>query len=215
MCTTSGRTVDRTEPAPLVVLFHGRGELPHVQLHYWKEAADQAGLILLVPKGTRRIGSVYAWEHVGATATWQVDDRQAAKQTAEWIKQLKNEFAISDILLAGFSQGGVVAFSILSQHADAIPAKGGILFATAFPDRPSELTEADRNQLPGRLVLFSGREDQWHEGNLAMSKHLQQMGCPVDLRVWEGGHDMPPEHSKAILKSVREILEPETRIRNR
>ncbi|MEM9413403.1 MAG: hypothetical protein AAGA30_20005, partial [Planctomycetota bacterium] len=35
-----GESIRPDELAPLVVLFHGRGELPNIQLRFWKKAAD-------------------------------------------------------------------------------------------------------------------------------------------------------------------------------
>jgi predicted esterase len=204
-----GNSVDRSKAAPLIVLYHGRGELPNIQLHFWKEAADRAGCLLLALKGTRTVGSVFAWESQNAKHTWQIDTQAVLAETSARINEVIKANNISKIVLAGFSQGGVAAIEMLASEFKPRPV-GGVLFATAFPDQPTEMF-AKKSSIPScPVIVHVGGNDRWLKGNKAVVDHLKKLGVPVSFRVWDGmGHQMPPNHTQVILDSINELLENE------
>ena len=131
-----GSLAERNGPAPLVLLLHGRGELPHMQARIWEEAAKANGWILVVPKGVRRLGPVYAWEKVGATETWQVARAEILRRCQKYHADIQKSHAIGPCIVAGFSQGGVAALEVLNGNPETI--RGAVLFASAFPTAEQE-----------------------------------------------------------------------------
>ena len=206
-----GNSVDRNKAAPLIVLFHGRGELPAVQMYHWKEAADRAGWIILAPKGTRNLGSVYAWERPGAKRTWEVDSKAIHVKTNSIVKKMIATSRISKVVLAGFSQGGVVAFELLVSDLQPRPA-GCVVFATAFPKASEKQMMPDSKTVRQPIIIHVGREDRWLEGNQDVAKSLKENKASVDFTIWDRiGHQMPPNHTQVILDSVDKVLRHSTR----
>ena len=202
----TGKSVDRNQPAPLIVLFHGRGELPDVQMYFWKEAADRAGWIILAPKGTRKVGSVYAWERPDAKRTWDVDSKAIKARTNSIVKRFAESNKTSTVVLAGFSQGGVVAFELLGSELQPRPA-GCVVFATAFPKALEKRITPKPGTLGRPISIHVGRNDRWLEGNQDVAKVLQENNASLDFKIWEHiGHQMPPNHTQVILDSVGKIL---------
>lgn len=52
--------IDKTKPAPVIIALHGRGETPQGFLPYWRGVADDAGAILIVPRGPVQLGNCIA-----------------------------------------------------------------------------------------------------------------------------------------------------------
>ena len=203
----TGKSVDPAKAAPLIVLYHGRGELPDIQLHFWKEAADRAGWLLLALKGTRKIGSVYAWERQDAKHTWQVDTKAIVAETNTRINEVIKDHNVSKILLAGFSQGGVAATEMLGSEIKP-PPLGAVLFATAFPDQPTELLTEELRIPNYPVIVHVGAKDIWFKGNQVFVDRWKKQGVPVRFRVWDGiGHQMPPNFTQVIVDSINTFLE--------
>ena len=200
-----GKLTRPDRPAPLVVLFHGRGELPGIQLHFWKQAADQGAFRVLALKGTTRLGNVYVWERSGATKTWQVDIDAIQQETQKRIAQVTKTHKTSDVLLAGFSQGGVAAIEMQRRELNPRPV-GTIVFATAFPTNAKELDVSEKDShLP--LIVHIGTGDRWLEGNRLFAKLVRRVGGQIEFRQWEKlGHQMPAGYTQVILKAVQNLL---------
>ena len=206
----TGKSVDPKKAAPLIVLYHGRGELPDIQLHFWREAADRAGWLLIALKGTRKVGSVYAWERQNAKHTWQVDTTAILTETNLRINEIIKSHKVSKILLAGFSQGGVAAIQMLGSEIKP-PPQGAVIFSAAFPDQQTELMTEELTMPDYPVVVHVGAKDKWFKGNQAFVDRLKKRGVPVRYRVWnEMGHQMPPNYTQVIVDSTNKLLEIES-----
>jgi predicted esterase len=201
-----GKAATRNDSPPLVLLHHGRGELPNTQADLWRQAADKCGWVLIVPKGVKQLGPVYAWETSEATKTWQVDREAILRQSGEILSHVRKTYRNSPCVVAGFSQGSVAALKLLAQ--DDNPFDGAVLFASAFPSAEQDPSFAESMSLQGKVVLLHvGDEDRWRDGNRSVAHLLEQAGAQVSLREWARlGHDMPRRHTQVIIDSVNSVL---------
>ena len=192
---------------PLVVLFHGRGELPAIQLAFWKEAADEHGFAVLALKGVRRIGSVYSWEKEDATGTWEVDQEAILKKVVSGIEEVGKVRKISSVILAGFSQGSIAAIASLQRASDK-RIRGAILFGSAFPPRREDLASFVGVSPELRISIHIGETDLWYPGNQKFFEQRRLVSENVRFRTWPGlDHQMPPKHTQVIGEALDWILE--------
>ena len=202
-----GKSVNRAKAAPMIVLYHGHGELPQIQLHFWKQAADRAGWHVLALKGTQKLGAVYTWSHKNARQPWLIDQNAIVVETKSRIDEVRKSNKVSTIVLAGFSQGGVAVMEMLRSQTDLNPS-GAIIFASAFPGRTDKFLKNNSTTPKCPVLIHVGKSDPWYKGNLAVTEWLKKNSVAVNLKTWDGlGHQMPPNHTQVILDSVKNLLE--------
>jgi phospholipase/carboxylesterase len=116
------------DPLPLVVLLHGRGDHPRVPGGPFMGVPTPMRLIL--PQGPQRLGKGYTWVPVSITegrpALLGQSLNERAGQLAHLISTLlESRPTLGKPVVAGFSQGGMLALTLALHH----PA----LFSAAFP----------------------------------------------------------------------------------
>ena len=98
------QSLDSSQPAPLVLFFHGAGSSPDIYMNFVQESAESARCVLALPKAAGQ-----GW---GTSA-----DEQTVTET---VRLVRAELPIDDrrIALAGHSAGG--AWAYLEAYAGSI-----------------------------------------------------------------------------------------------
>jgi tetratricopeptide (TPR) repeat protein len=108
---TPPRNLDKNKPAPLVVALHGAGSTAGEEKDTWRQASSRAGAILLTPQGTLQRGSAYHWgddlDEIEENILSAIDDVME-----------KHKVDKKKIVIAGFSQGGQVAYALALRNPD-------------------------------------------------------------------------------------------------
>jgi polyhydroxybutyrate depolymerase len=115
-----------TDPAPLVMNFHGFGSNATEQMYYgdFRSIADTAGFLIVHPEGTLFNGTSH-WNVGGWTIGSTVDD---VGFTAALIDSLSAEYMIdaTRIYSTGMSNGGFMSFLLGCQLNNRIAAIGSV-----------------------------------------------------------------------------------------
>jgi len=148
-----------------------------------------------------RMRAWYDIRSVDLAGTRSIDHggmQRSCAQVTALIRQLQQEHGLrsSQIVLAGFSQGGVIALLAALQAAEFDPAPlGGIIALSCYlPWTPTGLADATGlRQIP--LFMAHGKADPvvpYQLGQQAASK-LQQQGLTVQWHSYAVAHGVLPE----------------------
>lgn len=141
------RLVDRTKPAPLVMVFHGGGGKAQNAIHTTKfnDLADEEGFIVVYPNGTgpRDLNvEVFTWNGgtcCGNAMLENADDVGFARAVLADVQSLA---AVDGkrVYAAGLSNGGIMAYRLACEAADVFAAIGSVAgtlnYAPCEPSRP-------------------------------------------------------------------------------
>ncbi len=177
------RGFDSSEPTPLVIALHGTGGTGREMARAWRGAARRVGAILVAPDALRPSGNGYAWVFRDESE-WYVE---------KLIAEMREEYAIGEVVLVGFSQGANIALAMGRSHPglfDAVVPVCGHWEADAagLPEAPAEGEADDR---PAWYLLIGDR-DPWQATYDEAQEMLGEAGMRVSVeKVRELGHAMP------------------------
>jgi predicted esterase len=194
-----------SQPAPLLVGFHGYAEGAQAQL-------DRL----------RAIPGVDRWRIVSIQGLNRFYQRRTNEVIAGWMTRQDRELAINDnlayvgavvdevarewpapprVVFTGFSQGVAMAFraAAAARAVDGVIAAGG--------DVPPEITAAALARIPAALVC-RGARDEWYapatfENDVT---RLREAGVRVEPVGFEGGHEWSAAVGDAAGRFLRERL---------
>lgn len=181
-------------PLPMIVAIHGLGDDPRNFAHLFDAFPEPARLIL--PRGLDAWeGGGYSWFPHRARGpdveALSQSISHAAGEVARAIDALaKTRPTVGKPIVTGFSQGGMLTFGLAVLHPDSV----GAAFATGGWLPPPLWPETAPAGLP-RIVAFHGTADAAvpFEPTRQSVEHLQGLGAPVTLEVYDGvGHTIPP-----------------------
>lgn len=192
--------LDLSEPVPLIVWLHGRGDKV-TDLHFLNRCAtksqsfggfvqDQQECIILHPFGRQCVG----WKHAG-----EIDIFEA-------IEAVKRDYPIDEdrIVLAGFSMGGAGAWHVgahYPEHFCAIQPGAGFVETKEYnkltPDQyPADFVQTlwqvydvpdyVRNFLNIPVLAYSGAEDKQKQAADLMARELKTVGHELRHVIGEG-----------------------------
>jgi phospholipase/carboxylesterase len=190
--------LDRKEPAPLIVAFHGYGDRPENYTRFWSEPAGEYGAILAVPRGLRPVGNGFGWG--------SVDEADAILlQTIDEVKR-RYEFDPDRLIVTGFSQGGFIALALGLRHprmfAGVIPIAGPYIPEVDAPPRA-------RRGYP-RYFFMVGERDRSVSEMRRAARDYEAAGFAVRLRVLvDTGHNFPRESDRELSIALGWVLEDE------
>lgn len=130
-------------------------------------------------------------------------DQAGIQRSVEQIGQLisrenQRGIASSHIFLAGFSQGGAVAYQAALSHAQRLA--GVIALSTYIAD--AQAVQAQFNAIQQQLPLLIAHGQYDEVVPLQMGKNactlLQQLGCSVTWQEYAMAHQLCPEQIQAI-----------------
>jgi phospholipase/carboxylesterase len=183
-------------PEALLVLLHGVGGDEH-QLEPIGARAP-AGTLVVLPRGQRSIsGGMIGWYRVGLSddGLQVVEDEEieARDRLVEFVAQLQSRHDVPPerTVVAGFSQGGMLAASLALVAPDRLAA-----FAMLCGTAPPEIdAAADRGALSHlRALVVHGREDPTLPAAdaEAAAARFEALGIHCELRLHPGGHELTP-----------------------
>ncbi|HUU83827.1 MAG TPA: PHB depolymerase family esterase [Phycisphaerae bacterium] len=161
-------------PAPLIVLLHNFGGNARSVMNQWREAADEAGAVLLAPKAPKNINP--------AQARWTTPDETEpiVLQQIDELRARHGNIAADRIVLAGMGQGGDMAYVLALKHPDSFC--GLVSVAGHLVPASVGLAEA-----PGveklRAYLLVGDQDREADNCRAAAETLRAAGIAVELRM--------------------------------
>lgn len=111
------------DPLPLVVLLHGRGDRPRIPGGPF--AGVDTPMRLVMPRGPLRLGAGYAWVPVSVTHRQPDLLASALRERTEHLAALIQTLSatlptLGRPIVAGFSQGALLAFSLALHRPDVV-----------------------------------------------------------------------------------------------
>jgi predicted esterase len=193
-----------SEPAPMLVGFHGYGEGADVQLARMQRIPGAERWLLVSIQGLHRFYQRRANEVVASWMTRQ--DRETAiadnaAYVAAVLDAVEQEGApASCLVLAGFSQGVAMMFRTATsalRRVDGIIAVGG--------DVPPELTTAALGRV-GHGLVCHGTGDEWYTAAIFQRdvQRLRESGAAIQPFEFAGGHEWSDDVVQAAATFLRE-----------
>ncbi|RDZ28672.1 alpha/beta hydrolase [Lysobacter silvisoli] len=207
------RTPAPTRPTALLVLLHGVGG--H-ETNLASLAADApADTLVVLPRGRLELGpDRFAWFHVAFAA----DGPQIVASEAEasrvalirFVAQLQAAYGIAAerSVIAGFSQGGILAASVGLSAPERVRGFA-VLSGRILPELEPVLASRERLSRLHALIAH-GRDDAklpvaWAERADAL---LDRLGVPHALRLYPGGHGIAPQMTADFHAWLATLLPP-------
>lgn len=200
---TTGRYLVEPAPpgAPLLVGFHGYGQLPEHLLDDLRRIPGASAWTLVAVQALHRFYAPRTREVVASWMTSQ-DRERAIEDNLTYVRRVVAELRAARggarLVFAGFSQGGAMAWRAAARCG---PCQGVLVLGG---DLPRDAAEAPA--LPPALL---GRGDQdalygqaQFEKDLAA---LAALGVPVEAVRFEGGHAFAPAFLKAAGRFLARI----------
>jgi phospholipase/carboxylesterase len=199
--TTGGARVE--EPLPMIIVMHGRGG--RTEKFETIFAAFPGRARIIVPHGHPNGKGGYAWwDHKVPGTDPEVissDVRPVAAQMAAAIVELcAKRPTLGRPVVTGFSQGGMLAFSIAALHPDVVSAAfpmGGLLplhFAGTGVGATRPPVHAFHGTRDNTVPIESTR---WSVGE------LRRVGYPADLTEYPSlGHQLGDEEAKTAMAQM-------------
>lgn len=177
-----GLSVD--QPAPLIVMFHGRGQQANETLGEWKRVAGARRCLVLAPQSRG--------------LTWNVDDGPVGADAVfidRAMQAVFDRFAVDPerMAVAGFSDGGTMALSFGLVNGD--------VFSDILAFAPIRYHAPDSRGQP-RVFISNGNRDAgavitYSKG---MARQLKADGYDVEFHEFSGGHWMDEDGVKRAMK---------------
>lgn len=193
---------DGTSPVPLVLGIHGLGDSPDRFIGLWEVVGDY-GCIFAVPQAPTpylvgsRIG--YTWYTGDDEASWVASAIQSRDYVLTLLDTLEEMYAISDVYLFGYSQGGGMTY-MAGLHAPErftalAPFSGWLDMSVVTPE---EIDAA--SGIPVRIV--HGEQDRMVEYSSALfaDSLLDAEGYDVELTTFQGEHMFYRDALRAFLE---------------
>lgn len=189
--------LDATKAAPAIVALHGYSGNAKSFVEVWKGAAKAAGAILIVPQGPNPAQGGYEWGNM----------RQAELLTMKSIEKASKANKIDEkrIVLTGFSQGGLMAYSIAFKN----PKKfcGVIPVAAVYNPSLAPRPGAGKDGMP-KFYIMVGDQDEVFDANKRADKDLEAAGVTRQLKEFKGvGHTFPTERDAELAKALKYVLD--------
>jgi predicted esterase len=193
-----------SEPAPMLVGFHG----------YAEDAEAQLERLRIIPESDR-------WLIVSIQALHRFYQRRTNKVVASWMTRQDREAAIADniayvaksldavvaewpalpkVVFAGFSQGVAMAYRAAVHSTREI---AGVIAVGA--DVPPEIAPPELQRLPAALIA-RGTSDEWYtkEQFAKDEQLLRNSSVTVNALEFNGGHEWSAEVVEAAAKFLRD-----------
>lgn len=209
------KALSNSKPSVLLIL-HGYGADEH-DLLFLRDLVGPEYLTISLQAPIPLSWGGYAWYHLGQGENGLVPDDESRKESE---KLLVNELAaviekeggnLEDVLLAGFSQGAAMSYSILNRDLKQIGITlRGLLIMSGYIPRDI-VEDFSKKQIDGLNVMIThGTHDELisHEALSEASNILESQGASVTARLYECGHGMLPETIEDIRIWIASLPKP-------
>ncbi len=172
-------TLDTTQPAPLVLFFHGSGSVPADYRTFVAPAADLTGCVVAMPKSASSVG-------------WGTGND--ALTVTETLRMVRETLPVDDrrIALAGHSAGGAWAY-LVAYASTAYSA----VFTLSTPFY-AVTSLADPQYKPPIRMYYGTTDPNYTSARPRLEAQWTQLGVPWEEDVQTGfGHNNWPDSSMA------------------
>lgn len=179
---------------PTLVLLHGTGGNERQMLEFGRGLSPSAGYLSIRGKELEG-GRITRWFRRHAEGVF--DEHNLIERAAE-LAGFLDGFERPRVGV-GYSNGANMAAALLLLHPEAFDA--AILFASMVPLSPPHAPA-----LTGKPVLMiGGLQDQIVPADNArrLAEMLREAGAEVELRLHEGGHEIPPAEFEGAAEWLR------------
>lgn len=144
-----------------------------------------------------------AWYDIYTGDLFEKVDRVGLQAAQQAVIELINDqgFSLDKVIVAGFSQGGVVALTTTMEHM--LPVAGVIALSAYLPLKTATLPQMTQ------LFIAHGNQDalvDWHLGSTAASL-CQAQGNAVTWRIYPMGHSVCEEELEEIGTFIEQVFE--------
>lgn len=190
---------------PLVVAIHGLGDSPEGLARLFDGFDAPARIVL--PQGPAPWGDGYRW------MPWGGDEERAAREAEESAERLvaliaevsRQRPTRGRAIVTGFSQGGIMAFTLAALHPEALayalPISGQLL-------QPSWDAARGEGRLPVVRALH-GTDDEVLDPNPSRQSvvRLRSLGFDATIRLYEGvGHAIPRQVRRDLFALLQAMV---------
>lgn len=197
---------DATQPAPLIVVLHGKGGRAGWVTNQWRKVAAEIGAIIIAPQAVHPFGGGFSWA--------AKDTNYSLGDDAEFLVRLTVEFASNNYqidwkraVLTGFSEGGGVCRWVGPRppynFVGVIPM--GCDYLREYDEPPKAI--GDR---PPRFYFMAGEldhaapADQLH----LAAKDYNAAGFQTQVRIYpDVGHNFPIKRDEELRKALDFVLQ--------
>jgi phospholipase/carboxylesterase len=194
---------------PMVIAIHGRGDTPEDFQHLLDDVP--ATFRLIVPRAFDPLDGGWSWFPYRARSP-DVDALaraigDAGGRLAALVTELRRTRpTVGRPILTGFSQGGMLSFTIAATHPDlvgaAVPVGGWLpppLWPRALPAGHTPAIDALHGEADAVVRFTPTRE---------AVEHLEQLGWPATLQGYpEVGHAIPPPMRRELHLRIQRAVE--------
>lgn len=212
-CTS---TVDSAPNRPALILLHGYGAPGDDLVGLWPGLRLPEGTRGFFPEAPRLL-PLSQLPFLEARAWWDLDVMrlqqqleasdidlvlnstpaglaEARNQLTETLSEIQERYSVqpSQLLLGGFSQGGMLALDTALHHRETF---AGVLVLSGAPVALSEWRQCFTRKAGLKVFMSHGRDDPLLPFRLAERLHaeLVQGGLDVDFVSFAGGHGIAPQ----------------------
>ncbi len=188
--------------APTLILLHGFGAPGDDLVPLGEEILEYevaAGARVLVPEGITRVGLGKAWYNSRG------DLAEARERLSDMLKELIEDGTLPErIMLAGFSQGGLMAMDIGLSFR---PRIYGVAMLSGGRIRGTDWTEQLNAAETTRFLITHGRSDGVMPFRAAqdIANELEQAKAEVKLIPFKGRHRIPPAVREEVARFLGEM----------
>lgn len=190
---------DADEKSPFLVVIHGMGDRPQHWVEGWRHFPGRAHVVL--PRAFMPYGDGYSWfEYEPGRTEEKLGVVLGEAETKLW-PAIVEAAAGRKIIVTGFSQGGMLSFTIASRHADVVTHAFPISGACPAALRP-----------PGKaapLLAFHGTADQMVDIQRARDAvaGFKATGNQAELIEYPGvGHTITPQMRADWYAALQKVL---------
>ena len=196
--------------APLLIAFHGLGGNPHSFIQFFKPVADRLGIVVAAPRGIRRVGAqraVHAFRWTSPGGRENDRDLRACKALVDESIALAKARANIDedrIILAGYSQGGSVALTLLADAPERFC--GAVVEATAWAPRLNDMGKSVHHR-GSRVCVIVHELDRMRPVGEKAFRVMASAGINVRLMMVPGtDHELATDGGARLVEALRFVL---------
>jgi phospholipase/carboxylesterase len=187
-----------TKKPPMLLLLHGVGSNEN-DLMSFSENLPPEFLIISARAPFPLGGQSFAWYEVDFSTGKPVFNTEQAEKSRtiiiQFINQLKEKHNFDDqqVYLAGFSQGGIMAYSVGLTRPDKIKGIAVLSGRLLEEVKPKIASKEKLKEL--KILISHGKADEmlgFHYANSA-TQYLNSIGLKPELKEYNVGHTITPE----------------------